>query len=88
MPLASLLPFCSLIAQDEQEQNELVRSISRGLAANGHPQLVHEFTQAADEVETIQLEHSENLPIVRPVLRLRVGFIYLFMGSIKCRPPV
>ncbi|GJJ10389.1 hypothetical protein Clacol_004615 [Clathrus columnatus] len=70
IPLASLLPCCSLVAQDEKEQNELIRLISRGLAANGHPHLVHEFTQAADDVEAIQMERSE-LPVVRPVLRLR-----------------
>lgn len=79
IPLESLLPFCSLVVQDEQEQNELIRLISRGLAASGHPQLVHEFTQAADDVEAIQLEHTDNSPDIRPVLRLRVSFWLSFL---------
>jgi hypothetical protein len=75
--LSSLVPACGFIADSEQEHNDTVRLISRTLAAMGYPKLVHEFGQAAEQVEVIQGPvHLKDVPSVRPVVRLRVGYPY------------
>lgn len=73
--LPSLLPYCSMVTTNEEEQDELVRYISRAIAAMGLPKLVHEFTRAVYDVEgaVAGARAATALPEVRPVMRLRVS---------------
>ena len=71
--LSSLVPACGIVADNEQEHDETVRLVSRTLAAMGYPKLVHELGQAVEQVDVIQApDHLKDVPIVRPVVRLRV----------------
>ncbi|KAF8482192.1 hypothetical protein JB92DRAFT_3085829 [Gautieria morchelliformis] len=72
IPLVSLIPACASVAEDEHEKDELLRLISRTVAAMGHPRLVHELSQAVEEVHVIQApDHLKDVPPVKPVVRLR-----------------
>lgn len=74
IPLTSLVPACGLVVENKQEQDELLRLISRTVAAMGYPRLVHELSKAVDEVDVIQApDHLKDVPSVNPVVRLRVS---------------
>jgi DNA-directed RNA polymerase, mitochondrial len=74
IPLVSLVPACGVVAGNEQEQDELLRLISRTVAAMGYPKLVHELGQAVEEVDVLQApDHLKDVPQVKPVVRLRVS---------------
>jgi hypothetical protein len=74
IPLVSLIPACASVAENEHEQDELLRLISRTVAAMGYPRLVHELSQAVEEVDVIQVpDHLKDVPPVKPVVRLRVS---------------
>lgn len=74
IPLVSLVPACGVVAENEREQDELLRLISRTVAAMGHPKLVHELSQAVEAVDAIQAsDHLKDVSQVKPVVRLRVS---------------
>ncbi|KAF8519384.1 DNA/RNA polymerase [Hysterangium stoloniferum] len=68
IPLPSLIPHCSLVAEDEQEQEELVRLISRTVASMGLPLLVQELTQVRREAveNEIVIEDDGSYTEVKP----------------------
>ncbi|KAF8520293.1 hypothetical protein JB92DRAFT_2828183 [Gautieria morchelliformis] len=69
IPLVSLIPACASVAEDEHEKDELLRLISRTVAAMGYPRRVHELSQAVEEVHVIQApDHLKDVPPVKPVL--------------------
>lgn len=75
IPLTSLVPACGTVAENEHEQDELLRLISRTVAAMGYPKLVHELSQAAKDGDIIQTpDHLKDVPVVKPVVRLRVSW--------------
>ena len=79
IPFTSLVLACAAAAENEREQDELLRLISRTVAAMGYPKLVHELGQAVEEVDVIQApDHFQAVPPVKPVVRLRV--------SMPCNP--
>jgi len=76
--LPSLLPFCSLIVECQEEEEELVRHISRAISSLGHPQLVKEFSSAVCQVEgTRNPDRLLNVPEIKPVVRLRVSKVLI-----------
>ncbi|KAF8591711.1 DNA/RNA polymerase [Ramaria rubella] len=72
IPLISLVPACRVVSNNEVEQDELLRLISRTVASMGYPKLVHEFGQAAEGVDVVDApDHLKNVPTIKPVVRLR-----------------
>ncbi|KAF8578733.1 DNA/RNA polymerase [Ramaria rubella] len=72
IPLISLVPASRVVSDNEVEQDELLRLISRTVASMGYPKLLHEFGQAAEGADVVDApDHLQDVPTIKPVVRLR-----------------